>query len=229
MSIYESYIDDAQRIQKEYGIPASVTLAQLTLESRGAGGGLSGLAKQANNLFGMKGTGTAGSINMPTKEWKNGEYVTVNDSFAKYATPYDSLQAYAENFQSERYSKHLTQASNVNEFVQGVKDGGYATDPKYVDLVLDVIESNHLDQYDSEDWTFKPGEGGSTPGTSKPDDFTGKLAFGSIRVFLLILAFVVGVLFVMRAFPATKAVMDIAGNLANPKAKLDMVKKAVTK
>lgn len=226
MSIYEPYIDDAQRIEQEYGIPASVTLAQLTLESRGASGGLSGLAKQANNFFGMKGEGTAGSINMPTSEWIGGKYVTVNQSFAKYASPYDSLKAYAENFQNERYAKYLKKATTVNEFVEGVYKGGYATDPKYVELVNGVIQSNNLTQYDGENWTFT-GSGGSDPGPSTPDSFAGEVAFNSLRVFLLIGLFVVGMLLILRSFPVTKGVIDLAETVVSPKEKMDLIKKAV--
>lgn len=63
------------------GVPASLTIAQATLESNW---GTSGLALQVNNLFGIKGKGTAGSVEMPTTEVVNGKAVMVAASFRKY-------------------------------------------------------------------------------------------------------------------------------------------------
>src|SRR5262249_44453450 len=55
--------------QQRYGVPASVTIAQAIDES---GWGRSELASQDHNLFGIKGTGPAGSVEMPTQEYING-------------------------------------------------------------------------------------------------------------------------------------------------------------
>lgn len=64
----------------ETGVPAAVTVAQAIIET-GWGKHTIGEAK---NLFGIKGRGPAGSVRAPTREFINGQWVTVNADFAKY-------------------------------------------------------------------------------------------------------------------------------------------------
>lgn len=71
--------------QKETGYPASVGIAQIIQESTGSyGPGQSKLAYNYHNLFGIKGTGPAGSINMQTGEEVNGVDITITDGFRVY-------------------------------------------------------------------------------------------------------------------------------------------------
>ena len=65
--------------QSRYGVPAAVTIAQAIEESDW---GQSPLASQDHNLFGMKGTGPAGSDLLPTQEFENGQWVTTAPPFA---------------------------------------------------------------------------------------------------------------------------------------------------
>jgi flagellum-specific peptidoglycan hydrolase FlgJ len=144
------FVNDAVKLQGQTGIPASVTLAQIILESSGSyPGGLSGLAYKGKNLFGIKGTGTAGSVTMKTSEFQNGRYVSVNASFAAYKTYYDSMVAHAQLLSLNRYAKYLNNAKTINDYVAGIKAGGYATDPNYVSKLLSIIEKNGLHKYDS--------------------------------------------------------------------------------
>ncbi|MFL0366088.1 glucosaminidase domain-containing protein [Pseudobacillus sp. 179-B 2D1 NHS] len=147
-SVITPFVADAQRIKTERGIPASIILGQIILESSGRYNGLSGLAYQGKNLYGVKGTGTAGSIYMNTTEYVNGKKITVKAKFAKYATYYDSMQAHADLLMKERYQKHLRHARTIEEYAQGIKKGGYATDPNYARLLVGVIEKYGLRQYD---------------------------------------------------------------------------------
>ena len=68
----------AMATQREYGVPAAVTIAQAIDES---GWGKSELAVEAHNLFGIKGTGPAGSVTMPTTEYEDGAWVTIDAAF----------------------------------------------------------------------------------------------------------------------------------------------------
>lgn len=219
------FIEDAKRIQEETGIPASIILGQIMLESGGGySGGLSGLAAQAKNLFGIKGSGTAGSVLLPTTEYKNGKYVTVQANFRKYNSFYDSMKDHAALLSNERYAKYLRNAKSVNEFAEGIKKGGYATDPNYVNKLINVISSNNLHQYDNGVITFNPTTSTNTQSkTEVKKEASGKdsliegLYFNTIRVIMILALFVIMLVFFLKAFPAVdNAVNTVAPTPTKP-------------
>lgn len=122
-NITEEDIKLAQQVQAQYGVPTSVTLAQYGLES---GWGKSTVGN--NNYFNIKGNGTGG--------------------YRDYNSKAESFMDYGKLLSSERYTSQTSGATNVQEYVQGVKNGGYAEDPKYVEKVMGVINSNNLTSYD---------------------------------------------------------------------------------
>lgn len=138
-------IEDMRRT----GVPASLTIAQGILESNS---GNSTLAKQANNLFGMKGKGTAGSIRLPTKEYKDGKWLTVQAEFRKYHNWAESV-----NDHSKLFLNGVSWNRDLYRGVVGV-DGitaarevakvGYATDPDYAQKLIKLITDHHLIKYD---------------------------------------------------------------------------------
>ena len=142
---WEQYIPYIQQKEKQTGIPTAIVLSQLILES--GANSPSGLAKNNNNLFGMKGTGTRGTASHVTHEFVNGKYVTVSSGFANYNTPYDSIDAYINLIQKPRYATKVAGAKTLNEFAQGIKNGGYATDPSYVSKLMKVVNDFSLDKY----------------------------------------------------------------------------------
>lgn len=215
----QPFIKDAQAIQKETGIPASIILGQIMLESGGSNpGGLSGLAYYSKNLFGIKGRGTAGSATMGTTEVYNGKSYRVKDGFAKYNSYQDSIRAHAELLSKPRYASKLKNAKSVEDYAKGIKAGGYATDPNYVNKLLGIISSNNLHQYDDKDITFKGTSGaGATGGESsssggKDMSFLSNVMFGVFRWSLIIGLFIVAFVFFMKAFPA---VGDVAKGTAS--------------
>lgn len=132
----------AMQNMKEHGVPASITLAQGILES-GAGTGT--LCRTANNHFGIK----------CHKEW-TGEYVRHDDDaaqecFRKYTNPSESYRDhslfltnrpwYAPLFKLDKY--------DYKAWSHGLKKAGYATDPKYPEKLISIIERYQLHQYDS--------------------------------------------------------------------------------
>jgi len=138
-------IEDMRRT----GVPASLTIAQGILESND---GNSTLAKQANNLFGMKGRGPAGSIRLPTKEYKNGEWITIYTDFRKYNNWAESV-----NDHSNLFINGVSWNRNLYRGVIGV-DGitaarevakaGYATDPDYEKKLIKLITDHQLVKFD---------------------------------------------------------------------------------
>src|SRR6185312_10540687 len=86
--------------QQRYGVPASVTIAQAIEESAW---GRSSLAAQYHNLFGIKGTGPAGSVTLPTQEYQNGSWVTTDAHFAVYHNDAESIADHAELLATSGY------------------------------------------------------------------------------------------------------------------------------
>jgi LysM repeat protein len=123
-----------------YGIPASITLAQGIIES---GSGNSSLAKYANNHFGIK----------CTSEWKGKAYYKDddknNDCFRVYKDARESYKDHSEFLKRKRYSAlfELDKNDYVN-WAKGLKQAGYATNPRYPDMLINTIEKYQLHQYD---------------------------------------------------------------------------------
>ena len=123
-------------------------MGQIILESSGRYNGLSGLAFEAKNLFGMKGTGTAGSVSMTTTEYVNGRKIISKEKFAKYKTYYDSMLAHSNLLLKPRYQQHLKDAETAADYAYGIHKGGYATDPNYAMILLRIIEQYDLQSLD---------------------------------------------------------------------------------
>lgn len=140
LNYIEAYKGIAIREMNQYGIPASIKLAQAILES---GNGNSYLAREANNHFGIK----CGGV------WK-GKSVTrsddnPNDCFRVYKDPEESFKDHSQFLLRKRYEKLF--ALNKNDYkgwARGLKDAGYATNPRYPELLIDLIERYELYQYD---------------------------------------------------------------------------------
>ncbi|RYZ99359.1 MAG: LysM peptidoglycan-binding domain-containing protein [Sphingobacteriaceae bacterium] len=124
----------------QYGIPASVTLAQGLFES---GNGNGELAKVANNHFGIKCSG----------DWRGQSYYkdddNANDCFRVYRNPEDSFRDHSEFLKKKRYAALFELDKNDYEgWAYGLKAAGYATNPQYPQLIINVIKKYNLDQYD---------------------------------------------------------------------------------
>lgn len=135
---------------KKTGVPASLTIAQAILESAD---GNSTLAKQANNLFGIKGKGTAGSIRLPTKEYRNGEWLTIHTDFRKYNNWGESIKDHSDLFlNGVSWNRNLYRGVIGTDGITASREvakAGYATDPDYAEKLITIIQSNNLLKYDS--------------------------------------------------------------------------------
>lgn len=128
---------------KNYGIPASIILAQGILES-GAGNG--DLALSANNHFGIK----------CYKDWTGETAYHDDDSsqecFRKYNNPEESYRDHARILTERKRYSSLFSLPNGDyiAWANGLKAAGYATDPKYPDKLISYIERFNLHQYDTQ-------------------------------------------------------------------------------
>ena len=135
------------------GILPSITAAQAILES---GWGSSELAKAPNNnLFGIKGSEDwhGEIVTVPTQEYLNGDYITVNAAFRKYASWNDSVVDHAKFFTSTEWRKdNYRKVVNETDYriaAQELKNAGYATDPSYPGKLIRLIEAYKLYEWDA--------------------------------------------------------------------------------
>lgn len=142
-SVFLEYIDKYKGIAirhcQQYGIPASITLAQGLLES---GAGRSKLATGSNNHFGIK-----------CHSWE-GERTYVGaasayNCYRKYDSPEDGYEDHAKFLQGSRYQRLFDiPVSDYKGWARGLKACGYAENPAYADKLIRLIETYELFQYD---------------------------------------------------------------------------------
>jgi LysM repeat protein len=122
-------------------IPASITLAQGLLES---GNGNSRLAKVANNHFGIK------CKNTWTGETMNEDDDAPQECFRKYPTPLDSYKDHSDFLmKGQRYAFLFDlDPTDYKSWAFGLKKAGYATNPRYGEILIATIEKNNLQRFD---------------------------------------------------------------------------------
>jgi flagellum-specific peptidoglycan hydrolase FlgJ len=131
--------------QQRYGVPASVTIAQAIEESAW---GQSSLAARYHNLFGIKGAGPAGSVILPTQEYENGSWVTIDAQFAVYHNDAQSIADHAELLAtSGNYTRAMADRAHPDAFANDLT-GVYATDPDYGANLIALMKLYNLYQYD---------------------------------------------------------------------------------
>ncbi len=85
-----------------------------------------------------------------TKECYDGRtYTDITDMFRAYDTIQESVEDYYDLLcNASRYKKAVGE-TNPKKAITSIKDGGYATDPKYVSTIMSIINNNNLTQYDT--------------------------------------------------------------------------------
>lgn len=137
-------------------VPPQVCVAQAALET-GWGGAKKAVAQGLTfqefgekthwNLFGIKGTGNAGTQVWPTKEYvgvkgKDGHYKVIDDNFAAYSSLSAGVQAHCRFFDGGFYKKaKVLFPKDPAWFLTWIWAGGYATEPEYVTRVVGVMQS----------------------------------------------------------------------------------------
>lgn len=137
-----TYCNIAIREMADYGIPASITLAQGILES---GVGKSRLAMEANNHFGIK----------CHNDW-TGETITHDDDkrkecFRKYDNAEESFIDHSQFLRNKSRYSFLFELDrkDYKGWAKGLKQAGYATDKSYATRLINLIESLELYKFDN--------------------------------------------------------------------------------
>jgi LysM repeat protein len=136
----ETYKNEAIKEMYRGGVPASITLAQGILES---GDGNSPLARYANNHFGIK----------CHSSWTGETFIQDDDAkdecFRKYKTALESFADHSEFLNRKRYASLFDlKITDYKGWAKGLKAAGYATNPKYPQLLIRIIEENDLAKFD---------------------------------------------------------------------------------
>lgn len=144
-------------VYKRINILPSIAAAQAILESNW---GRSSLATKAHNYFGIKGSSSVPSVQFMTKEFINGRMVSVPQYFQKFDSFLHCVeQGYIVRVLGRDRYRKARGVRDPRTAITIIKQAGYATDPNYVNLIMSVINSNNLDQWDKE--AIAGGNGGN--------------------------------------------------------------------
>lgn len=137
LAYIEEWKETAIQQQKDYDIPAAITMAQALLES---GAGQSELAVNAKNHFGIK----------CTSDWFGGVYYHDDDSegecFRQYYDAAESFKDHSLFLHRPRYTTCFEIAPQDYEaWAYRLRDCGYATDYLYAPKLVKIIETYRLD------------------------------------------------------------------------------------
>jgi len=143
--VYLDYIDNYAQVaikeMKLFHIPASITLSQALIES---GAGKSELAVKANNHFGIKchqgweGDTFTHDDDAPSECFR--KYKSADESFRDHSLFLTQRPRYATLFNLDVY--------DYKAWANGLRDAGYATNPRYADILIKVINDYELSKYD---------------------------------------------------------------------------------
>lgn len=142
-AFYEKYAQIAIEQQIKYGIPASVTLAQMGFESSF---GTSTLARECNNYFGIK---KGGSWNGATRSFFDDH--SYKEPFRVYTDVMASVEDHSKVLMASRYKAcHVLSSTDYANWAKGIKAGGYASDPQYSQKIIAEIQKYGLDKIDQQ-------------------------------------------------------------------------------
>ncbi|MHC9533271.1 glycoside hydrolase family 73 protein [Dellaglioa sp. BT-FLS60] len=141
---------EAQKMQKKYHVFSSITIAQAILESDW---GTSSLAKDYNNLFGIKGTGKRAKDFRTKEQGKDGKWEEVTAKFIVFKDwdeaimSHSKLLAHGNTWDKNQFSDVIS-ATTYEDAAAALIVDGYATDNDYSTKLTDIIKQYKLDQYD---------------------------------------------------------------------------------
>ena len=141
----DALTEPARKAEQKLGVPFAVVIAQAALET-GWGQKIikDNNGTSSNNLFNIKADNrwSGDKVTKETLEFEQGTMVKKNEPFRMYQSIAESVNDYV-NFlsNSERYQDALKKPNNVEHFLQGLQQAGYATDPQYANKILATLRT----------------------------------------------------------------------------------------
>lgn len=144
-AFFEQYAPLAMAQQQKYGIPASITLAQMYIESAG---GKSNLARNGNNFFGIKCTSDWLAAGKPYSLHNDDR---PNEKFCNYSSVEESIEHHSKFLMGKRYARcRQCGSDDYRGWANGLRAAGYATNPNYAKMLISEIEAYGLTKYDQQ-------------------------------------------------------------------------------
>lgn len=128
-SFYDFFYPHAQQASIRTGISPQVIFAQAALESNW------GRSAPGNNYFGIKGAGGT----QTTREFINGQWVTIKDSFRRYNSPTESILDWGNFLGKYKRYDPVFSAQGPEAQARALGASGYATDPRYGQKLLSIM------------------------------------------------------------------------------------------
>ena len=143
----ESFVDSmkpyAEKAARALGVDSSLLLAQAALETGWGQRMVANTRGSSNNLFNIKADTSweGGKVATQTLEYHQGVPVQEKAAFRAYQDYEQSFNDYVRFLnENPRYTTALRHSGNSEQFIRGIHQAGYATDPQYADKVLRVKE-----------------------------------------------------------------------------------------
>jgi flagellum-specific peptidoglycan hydrolase FlgJ len=134
----------AQSAMKVYGVPASVTIAQWILESAWG----EHMPPRSNNPFGIKSTQNQPYVTAITHEYIHGRYLTTEAKFRRFTSISEAFSEHARLIATRKvYLGAMAKKKSPAAFARALT-GIYATDRKYGDKLVSIMQTHNLYQYD---------------------------------------------------------------------------------
>ncbi|KOC88094.1 type VI secretion system tip protein TssI/VgrG [Winslowiella iniecta] len=144
----QKFIEDnliaAKKVQSDWGVPVSVTLAQAAQETGW------GAHVKNNAWFGIKGKSPAGNTaDFKTSEVIDGKRISITDSFRSYESFAEAADDHGRFLvNNPRYKNAFSFKDDPAAFVDEIAKAGYATDPNYAKSLKNIISAQHLSNFD---------------------------------------------------------------------------------
>lgn len=136
--------EPAKKVEDALGIPHQVVIAQAALET-GWGQKIieNKQGESSNNLFNIKADSrwSGDKVTKETLEFENGTVVKKPEPFRIYSTLNESVNDYIDFLSDNpRYQQALEKVNDVEQFLHGIQEAGYATDPKYAEKIMGTLK-----------------------------------------------------------------------------------------
>ncbi len=146
-SFVKALLPHAQKAAGDLGLQPEALLAQAALETGWGRSVIHGSGGNSHNLFGIKAdqrwSGPRATVT--TLEFEDGVAVRRKDPFRAYGSYGESFNDYVSFLQgNDRYNQALSKTSDPQAYFQALQDAGYATDPRYADKIMRVMQGPEM-------------------------------------------------------------------------------------